>query len=332
MPRTVNSSFTIFMRDYVNCDSDKTQKARASRDWMLSKIQKFADDTGFPTLYTERMTHFGSFTRKTKTRPLDDIDLMITLKAQGCVYDEYQDNIEIRVPSTSNFFTPFCNEGTLILNSRKIINVFVNYLSSIEQYSNAQIKRNQEAATLKLTSYEWNFDIVPCFFTALDSYNRNYYIIPDGNGNWKKTDPRIDKERVTRLNKKHKGIVLPVIRLAKFWNKRARIPSMSSYLLEIIILNYYEQEIESKYYYIATEIIKIFRVIEKNVFSEIQDPKGIQGNINNLTHSAKTKISERAGSDYITSYCAYNLEKEGKNKESITKWGEIFGHDFPKYD
>ena len=66
------------------------------------------------------------------------------------------------------------------------------------------------------------------------------YLIPDGNGYWKKTDPRIDKERTTRINQNHDGNILQIIRILKYWNRRATMPTMSSYLLETMILNYYE--------------------------------------------------------------------------------------------
>ena len=50
------------------------------------------------------------------------------------------------------------------------------------------------------------------------------YLIPDGNGNWKKTDPRIDAANVTNLNQQHNGNILKVIRLAKYWQKDLRCP------------------------------------------------------------------------------------------------------------
>ncbi|CAD5789332.1 Uncharacterised protein [Escherichia coli] len=72
-------------------------------------------------------------------------------------------------------------------------------------YSETDVKRNQEAATLKLKSYDWNFDIVPAFITTPDSFGKTYYLIPDGNCHWKKTDPRIDMQKVTDLNVKLSG-------------------------------------------------------------------------------------------------------------------------------
>ncbi len=72
-----------------------------------------------------------------------------------------------------------------------------------------------------------------------DAFGKNYYLIPDGKGHWKKTDPRVDRNRVSEINVKNDGNVLNVIRAVKYWQRRPTMPTMSSYLLETMILDYY---------------------------------------------------------------------------------------------
>ncbi|HDH4816050.1 TPA: nucleotidyltransferase, partial [Staphylococcus aureus] len=110
------------------------------------------------------------------------------------------------------------------LNSRKVINKFIELLNKIPQYEYSDIKRNQEAATLKLATYKWNFDIVPCFFTKKDLNGNTHYLIPDGNGYWKKTDPRIEKSIISELNQINGGKLLDIIRIIKYWNKNSIAP------------------------------------------------------------------------------------------------------------
>jgi hypothetical protein len=76
-----------------------------------------------------------------------------------------------------------------------MINYIIKNQSSLRDYNKAEMHRNQEAVTLQLKSYEWNYDIIPCFYA-----NDDFYLIPDGNGNWKKTDPRIDAQRMTTVD------------------------------------------------------------------------------------------------------------------------------------
>lgn len=333
MAKTVVEAFNTFMTDTVNLDSDQTKKARGSRDWLVEQIEAFpADDNSFPNIYTEKNIFYGSFSRSTKKRPLDDIDIMICLNADGCTYNEFTNKIEINVPDTATRFKDYVNEGSSILNSRKLINAFVSKLADIPQYKKAEIKRNLEAATLNLESYVWVFDIVPCFFTAEDAYKRTYYIIPDGNGNWKKTDPRLDSGRLSRLNKAHEGHLLNVIRAVKYWNARPTMPTMGSYLLENMILDYYTEKTTVASQFVDIELVDVFLAIHRRVYHPVNDPKNIQGDLNNLNSEDKKKIFDRAYQDYVRAFEARKLEREKNDKDSVNKWVEIFGDKFPKYE
>jgi hypothetical protein len=333
MAKTVIEAFNKFLVETVNLDPEQTKKARGSREWLVGQIQTFpSDDTKFPNIYTEKNVFFGSFSRSTKKRPLDDIDIMICLKADGCTYNELTDKIEITVPDTATRFKEYVNEGTSILNSRKVINAFIAKLVLIPQYKKAEIKRNLEAATLNLQTYDWVFDIVPCFITSEDAYKRTYYIIPDGSGNWKKTDPRIDSDRLSKLNTTHEGNLLNVIRAIKYWNTRPTMPTMGSYLLENMILDYYSEKTTVASKFVDMEIVDVLIEIHRRVSNPVNDPKNIQGNLNNLSAEDKKKIKDRAYQDYSKAYDARQLETAKNDKDSINKWIEIFGDNFPKYE
>jgi hypothetical protein len=330
MASTVNNAFAEFLKDKVNLDPDETKNAKGSRDWLVEQIHKFEEKDDFPTLYNEKDIFFGSFARRTKIRELDDIDIMICLHAQGSTYYTFFDRIELTVRDDATTLLELCHENTNKLNSRKVINKFIAKLNEVPQYEKAETNRNKEAATLKLKSYSWNFDIVPCFFTNKEADGRDFYLIPDGNGHWKKTDPRIDNDRTTAINQKHNGKVLNAIRLIKYWNKRPTMPSMSSYLLECIILNFYNSKISCSDY-IDFEVRDIILHIKDAVYSTVQDPKNIQGDLNHLSFDERQKISTKALIDYNKAVEAWNYENNKDQESAIKKWKEIFGDDFPNY-
>jgi len=160
MASTVIQAFNDFIVNTINLDGDQVRKAKSSRSWLYDRIENFpTNDSTFPLLYSGNHLDFGSFARKTKTRTLDDIDMMLCLNADGCTYLENSiDNITIYFPDNYagrlNSFrhTTVGKEHTL--SSRRVTNKFVQCLSNVDQYSSAEIKRDGEAATLNLASYD----------------------------------------------------------------------------------------------------------------------------------------------------------------------------------
>lgn len=323
---TVISAFKTFMKDFVNLTPERTSTARTSRDWLKKQINSFDD---FFPLYEAKHIDFGSFSRKTKIKPLDDIDLIFAMSANGVTWSEYGNVVYLTVPETSDDYKNYTHDGSSDLNSKKIINQFVRSLKNVSSYDKADIHRNKNAATLKLLSYDWNFDIVPAFYTKADNYGRSFYLIPNGEGHWMKTDPTKDKERTTNVNQCNKGKVLEAIRAIKYWNKRPTMPSMGSYLLENMVLEYFDSNNASDY--VDYNIANLLLHISTAVFSVVVDPKGIQGNLNTLSYEEQVKISNRALEDSNKAFAGIEFEKDTKMESAIKEWGKVFGSNFPSY-
>jgi len=329
MAKSVNEAFNEFNKDTVNLDSDRTKVARSSRDWLVGQLISLPDKVeDFPKLFDNMHIKYGSFARNTKIRPLDDIDLMLTFSGEAATYSTivYGQNYILNIPESAKLLRKLCNDnGTL--NSIKVVNKIVSSLNKIEHYKSAEKHRKQEAATLNLNSYEWVFDIVPSFYT-----DTNYYIIPDGQGGWKATDPRIDQDRITSINQKNNGKIPQLIRTLKFWNRRALMTTIPSYLFETMVLNFVESQ-ENLSDYIDVNMINFWLYLKNAIYNNVDDPKGFQGNLNTLTYLEKTGISTKADDAYSKGYEAYKIETEEKNQsKAINKWSEIFGDKFPKYE
>lgn len=329
MANTINQSFSKFLIDTIRLGSTESDSAKSSKNWLIGQIVKFSSDYTFPVLHPDVSIDFGSFSRKTKIPLLDDIDLMIILDAQSNYRTEYTDKIEITVHPNSTIQKALCSDNSMILNSRKVINKLKEKLSDVPQYSKAEIKRNQEAVTLNLNSYPWVFDIVPCFITAPIN-GHTFFLIPDGNGHWKKSDPRIDKQRIVSINQSRQVSIYDLVRLVKFWNKRSTMISISSYMLEVMVVNYYEANNDTGL--IRTEFQRVLNYIVNQIFSPVYDPKGFQGDLNTLSFAERQNIYSRASLDYQKALDANLFEDSSNHQSSIAKWIEIFGNSFPKYE
>ena len=332
MSITVNNAFVKFMRDVVNLDKNVVSEARLSRDNLLKNIAEFDENDDFFNLRDSFNIQFGSFARKTKCRELDDIDLMIGIAANGATYcsSDPWNNVTI-FASTTNSAQKDCMSEDGTLNSRLVSNKFKKKLELVREYSCSDIRRDGEAIILNLKSKKWSFDIVPCFYTVKENDGRSYYLIPNGSGNWKKTDPAKDRDLVTSINQYKEGRVLELIRLCKKWNKVNNVKTMPSYMLETMIINFAasQKELDQR---IDIRFIKAIGYISSHIFDTVNDMKLIQGNINNLNMHDKLHIKQKSFGDYNKACEALKQDLLGNQENAINKWREIFGNDFPKYE
>lgn len=331
MASSVLGAFNEFLRDSVELDPGEVTTARASRNWLSGELGRLHErHSDFPLPYPDQHIDYGSFARGTKIGPLDDIDQIHCLSATGSTYIESGDTIGILVPETSRLRN-FCHEDSNFLNSRRLINKFVAHLGEVPQYRAAELGRRGEAAVLDLSSYPWVFDIVPGFFTAPETDGRTYYLIPNGNGNWKKTDPRIDRDHAQRVNKLHNGYALRLIRVLKFWNARRTAPAMPSYLLECILLSGIEKWRIKISEFVDLYIADALDLVASAVMNGVADPKRIQGDLNTLTTEERIKVKVRAMLDAEAAREARAFEDTRDHKRSIQRWGDIFGPRFPSW-
>lgn len=86
MSTTVNSAFKTFLENTVRINPSISDKAKASRDYLVKEIQNLSDNYSFLQLCPTYNCYFGSFSRKTKIAPLDDIDIIIALNCSNTQY------------------------------------------------------------------------------------------------------------------------------------------------------------------------------------------------------------------------------------------------------
>ena len=331
MATTVNNAFEEFMTNCVNLDPEIVKVAKISRDNLLQNIHDFSNDNFF-NLCPEFNKQYGSFSRKTKCRELDDIDLMIGISADGATYSSiYGWNNIIIHANLKNSMQLDCSNDDGTLNSRIVLNKFKEKLKGLNDYSRSELHRDGEAINLNLISRDWAFDIVPCFHTVKDDKGESYYLIPNKDGNWKLTEPNRDSNLVRSANDLMKGNFLPLVRLCKKWAEHKKIPGIRSYLLETMLVDYALCEETSDS--LKVNFINVLEFVSQKVLDDISDMKRIQGNINDLSYDERYVISEKAESEAEKAYQAMRYEiEDGDTNKAINKWREILGEDFPTYE
>jgi hypothetical protein len=191
------------------------------------------------------------------------------------------------------------------------------------------LHKNQQAVTLDLLSYPWVFDVVPA--VPIGDGNRIlYYLIPNGSGDWLRTDPRIDGDNITKANALHNGQFLPLIRLLKYWSNRPVKPILGSYYFETLAIKVFSMATQISDY---PEAIKyFFDACPTYISWSCQDPKGLGSNLDaNYSADIKSKVIAAMQNDSQSAGYALMYKRMSDEKNAISWWGRVLGAGFPAY-
>ncbi len=152
-------------------------------------------------------------------RPLDDIDCLSRLTSSNTT-EQLNSGYTYDLRATKDSPLWVYSDSNDCVNSTKVLNAVKKALESVSQYSRSDVARDGSAVVLGLKSYTWSFDVVPSCLVA--SGSSSWFLIPDGNGRWKRTDPRIDATRIEAASKKHNAHFLPAARIRTAWSISTR--------------------------------------------------------------------------------------------------------------
>lgn len=340
MPWTVGSAFEQFRREVVDLDPENTKIARASRNYLFDQIEILAkNNPDCPKLKSNNpFINFGSFARRTKIKPLDDIDFLVIFDGSNTIaesiYSSYTYQLKfIKPPTYLMSILPSMPLGQFAdsngyVNSTRLLNRIKLYLYSVKNYEKAEIRKTLQAVTLKLNSYSWNYDIVPA--VPINCGSQSYFLIPDGKGNWIATDPRIDDSNTTRVNTTHEGKFLSVIRLLKYWNGIANRPSLPSYYFETLVIKVFEYL--PKIADLPNAMKLFFDKCPYYLARSCPDPKGLGPDLDaNMDWSQREKVIKVMANASMYAEYALSYQSNLKHKEAIEQWQRIFGAKFPNY-
>ena len=325
---TTAQAFDRFRQNLVDLNRNKVKKARQSRVYLQDQLVTISKNhSDFPRITGDFMP-FGSFARKTKVRPLDDIDMLVMLDGQdGHVrqssWDAY--TFLVNVTTDSSPLRPYFDEYGWV-NSTKILNHFKSGLKGVSNYQESEIKRTGVAVVLNLKSYEWAFDVVPALPVG-DGYGSIfYYLIPNGTGNWMRTDPRIDQEHITEANKNQNGYLLPLMRLIKFWNVKSRAaPKLMSYHLETLLINAFRYGSPAIPSSVRWSVPEAFQMLASGIMYACPDPKGLGPNLDSdIAWHTREKIRDAANMRAQYATYALQYEQQADHQEAIKWWNYVF--------
>lgn len=189
--------------------------------------------------------------------------------------------------------------------------------------STPKISRNGQAVTITFTDFV--VDVVPAF----NRKGGGYLIADSVNGRWISTDPKKHVETWSTENTKHKGNLVPLIKMIKAWN-RGHSALLRSFHLEAMILSILTNVTITDF---PSGARFVFDKARQSVKGKTSDPSGYGGDLADYLNTQQkiNDVVNRLETAYSRAVEAENFDKQGKTALAVEKWRMIFGDYFPAY-
>jgi len=243
----------------------------------------------------------GSYKRHTKTKPLKDVDVIFVLGAK-----EKWRRDKPPIETLRAFETCLKKQFSEVEICRRGVTV---------EFEKIYYPEDHEGKVLSI-------DAVP----AIECDGGNYEIPDKVTGAWIKTNPEKHKEQATAKNKELDGRWVPLVKMAKGWNRANEKPIKPSFLIEVMA----EELIEAPFSTYPDEIRNFFAAMEANVGRTWPDPAGLGPPVSDqMTPEMATKAKKALQEAQRKATLARRAEETGRQGEALQIWRDILGDYFP---
>jgi len=246
----------------------------------------------------------GSYSRHTKTKPLKDVDVVFVLgKKESWRRDKPP--IETLQAFEQCLKKRYSEEGQVQIGRRSVT----------VEFEKSYYPEDHDGKVLSI-------DAVPAFDCGKDVYES-----PDRvTGTWIKTNPETHRERSTKKNKELGGHWVPLVKMAKGWNRANKQPIKPSFLIEVMAAALAEAPF-SNY---PDEIRNLFAAMAATVGQTWPDPAGLGPPVSDqmtpdLVAAAVKALQEAQRKATL----ARRAEATGRQGEALGIWRDVLGDYFP---
>ncbi len=186
-----------------------------------------------------------------------------------------------------------------------------------------KVSRNGQAVTITFTDF--TVDLIPAFYRKGGGY-----LIPNTiTSSWIATDPKQHISISSEQNKNHNGMLIPLVKMIKCWNKSMNY-WFGSFHLEVMAQQILKKVIISDY---PSGVRFFFDKGRDTVGKKTPDPAGYNDDVG-CNINTKAKIDE-AASKFTTAYTraskAESFARDGNIPSAVEEWRKIFGNQFPAF-
>lgn len=255
------------------------------------------------TFDLERDFLTGSYARRTKTKPLEDVDIF-------CVLGEEERKYKDRDPAQllEAFRKPLAQEyGT---GSVKV------------QRRSVQVDFGVPVESDDAGERVMSFDVVPAF-----SENRHYEIPDTKLRSWIKTDPEVHMELATASNGKFSKNWVPIVKMLRTWNRTHDKPVSPTFLIEVMALGILVPPFSGGFQY---ELKSFFATATERIGDVWDDPARLGPPVSDQMDGSKVlhaRDALRRAEEAVSR--AMRHARDGRDGNALQEWRKLFGPLFP---
>lgn len=246
----------------------------------------------------------GSYRRHTKTKPLKDVDVLFVLGD-----DEKSRRDKPPIETLQAF------EKCLKKKYSESGQVQINRRSVTVEFEKNYYPEDHDGKVLSI-------DVVPAFECGKDIYE-----IPDkDSGKWIKTSPAKHKDQATDKNEELDGNWVPLVKMAKGWNRANGKLVKPSFLVEVMA----EGLAEAPFSTYPDEIRNLFAAMESNIDKVWPDPAALGPPVSDQMTTERIKEARKALQEaQRKAALAARAEQTGRQGDALRIWREVLGEYFP---
>lgn len=329
----IGDIFYDFSRETVDLTATETERAREAANDLRWELWDLGCAGEHLPMLSDRPTIYGSFGRRTKTRPLDDIDLLVPFSADTLYISPHMHDpfgLLVTLPDHHTFrpFLDMPSEGYELLNSSDLLTMLKRATSRIHGLERAEIKGNGQAVSIWQRNVAWKYDLVPALPIRQGGVLQ-HYLIPNGVGEWWRTRPETDQDRLEQVEVRHGTNMHALVRVLKFWNVLPGRQRIGSYLLESLILSVFESRGYISMFELHLACETFFEQAAKRIFETTLDPKGLGPALDvGLNWEQRLRWSDRAN---MTAYYLQRAREEHDHDMAKDYLIDAFGPDLGRY-
>src|SRR5699024_10842000 len=119
----------------------------------------------------------------------------------------------------------------------------------------------------------------------------DFYLIPDGAGNWVRTRPISGDLPILYEDKIKEGRVLPLMRVLKYWNRHNVAPTIPSYVFELLVADFADSR-SNLSWWTDFNVLSFFSFLSSRIWGGIKDPSGVWSDLNPFSDEEKRAIAQ----------------------------------------